>query len=155
MTVTGAALLVLGVGLLAAELAVASGGLLAAAGTIALAAAGLLLYDTDSDALAVSLPAAAAAGAGLGAFTVFGLAKALRARAAPARGGPADLVGAYGLVQTPLAPEGLVLTSGDRWRARTAADGFIAAGERVRVDAVAGLTLYVRRDEALADKEDP
>jgi membrane-bound ClpP family serine protease len=102
----------------------------------------------------VSLPAAAAAGAALGAFTVFGLAKALRVRHAPARGGAGDLIGAVGVVCTPLTPEGLVLVSGERWRARTAGARYARVGERVRVEAVAGLTLHVRHAEALTDQEE-
>jgi membrane-bound serine protease (ClpP class) len=153
VTAAGVALMVLGIGLLAAELAVASGGLLAAAGALALAGGGLLLYDTGSDVVALSVPVAAAAGASLGVATVFALAKALAVRKTPPRGGSADLVGAIATTRTPLTPEGQVVVAGERWRARAETGQEIAAGERVRVDSVAGLTLRVRSAEPPNHKE--
>jgi len=155
VTAAGVALLLLGAALLAAELAIVSGGLLAGAGAVAVAAGGLLLYDTGSEVVEVSLPVAAAAGAGLGLVTILALAKALAARRAPPRGAAADLVGAMATARTRLAPEGQVMVAGERWRARAEQDRPVAAGERVRITAVAGLTLRVRSDEPPTDKEQP
>jgi membrane-bound serine protease (ClpP class) len=71
-------------------------------------------------------------------------ARALRLRAAPARGGREDLLGAEGTARTSLEPEGWVLVDGALWRARTSAAREVAAGARVRVDGIEGLTLTVR-----------
>ena len=88
VTAAGVLLLLLALGLLAAETQVPSGGLLGGAGIVALIAGMLLLYDTDSEAFKVSVPAAIAAGALLGGFTLFAISKGLAARRPRPRGGP-------------------------------------------------------------------
>lgn len=61
-----------------------------------------------------------------------------------ARGGPHDLVGKLGAADGELAPEGAVLVRAERWRARCAPGvARIAAGARVRVVGVEGLTAVV------------
>ena len=147
VTAAGAVLLLLAAGLFAAELFVASHGVLAAAGATALVAGGLLLFDTGSDALRVSVPIAVAAGAGLGLFTLFALGKALRLRRLPSRGGSQDLVGHTGTVRVALDPLGQVLVAGELWRARADSDAPLPAGARVRVLRVDRLTLTVEPDE--------
>jgi membrane protein implicated in regulation of membrane protease activity len=58
----------------------------------------------------------------------------------------AELLGAAGVAQDALAPEGFVRVGPELWRARLAAsEAPIAAGEAVRVVGVEGLTLRVRR----------
>ena len=48
-------------------------------------------------------------------------------------------------MRTPLAPEGQVWIEGSLWRARLSSDGApLRPGDRVRVEAVDGLTLVVR-----------
>jgi membrane-bound serine protease (ClpP class) len=147
VTAAGAVLLLLAAGLLAAELFVASHGVLAAAGITALVAGGLLLFDTGSDALRVSVPIAVAAGGGIGAFTLVAVGKALRMRRVPARGGSQDLVGHTGTVRVALEPIGQVLVAGELWRARASGDAALPAGTRVRVLRVDRLTLTVESDE--------
>ena len=144
LDVTGVLLLVLGLALLAAETQVPSGGLLGGAGVVALIAAGILLYDTDSDVFEVSVPIVAAVGAGLGALTLFAASKALAARRAPVLGGPGQLVGQTAEVRVPLDPVGQVFVEGALWRARGRGfDHPPARGEHVRVEAVEDLTLTV------------
>ncbi|MGH2949679.1 MAG: NfeD family protein, partial [Solirubrobacteraceae bacterium] len=72
---------------------------------------------------------------------------ATRARRAPPRGGPQDLVGHTGAVREPLDPLGQVQVFGELWRARAAGDAALPAGARVRVRSVDGLTLIVEPDE--------
>lgn len=148
LNAAGIVLLVVAIGLLIAELVVPSGGILGAAGVVALVAAGLLLYDTDSDAYAVSIPIAIASGAALGSFTLFAASKALSARRAPPRGGTADLIGQPATVRVSPDPVGQVFVDGALWRAR--ASGFAVPpepGATVRVASVEELTLEVRPDE--------
>ncbi len=147
VTAAGAALLLLAAGLLAAELYVASHGVLAAAGITALVAGGLLLFDTGSDALRVSVPIAVAAGGGIGAFTLFAVGKALQVRRLPTRGGSQDLVGHTGTVRVALEPIGQVLVAGELWRAHASGDAALPAGTSVRVLRVDGLTLTVESDK--------
>jgi membrane-bound serine protease (ClpP class) len=149
VTATGVILLLLALGLLAAETQVPSGGLLAGAGVIALIAGALVLYDTDSEAFDVSVPAAIAAGVLLGGFTLFAVTKGLAARHARVHGGAEELIGQPGVVRAELHPIGQVFVQGALWRARTAdPETTLAAGRRVEVEAVEGLTLTVRPSNA-------
>ena len=150
VTAVGLLLLAAGVALFLAEAHVQSHGALGLAGVLALVAGGLLLFDTDSDAFRVSVPAAVAAGAMLGAFALFVLSKAVRARAAPVRTGAEELVGLAGTVRVAPDPVGQVFVHGALWRARPADPEAepLSPGDRVRVESVDGLTLAVRRSEA-------
>lgn len=58
----------------------------------------------------------------------------------------AELIGEYGTVQTEIAPAGVgsVELRGSSWKARNVGDSPLAAGTRVRVEAVDGLQLDVR-----------
>ena len=47
--------------------------------------------------------------------------------------GEIELVGAIGLVETTLEPEGSVMIRGELWRARSRASGNIQRGQKVRV----------------------
>jgi membrane protein implicated in regulation of membrane protease activity len=59
----------------------------------------------------------------------------------------AGLLGAHGIAEDAIAPEGYVRVGPERWRARLAAGAApVAPGGGVRVEAVEGLTLRVRGD---------
>ena len=156
VTAAGVILLLLALGLLAAETQVPSGGVLGGAGIAALVAGILLLYDTDSEAFAVSVPAAIAAGVLLGGFTLFAASKGLAARRPRARGGPDELVGEPGVVRTALDPVGQVFVQGALWRARSAdPETSLAEGRRIEVKAVEGLTVTVEPTNEQPNKENP
>ena len=143
VTFVGIALLALGVALIVAEAHVTAG-FLGAAGVIAIAASGLLLYDTDSEALEVSAPVVIVAGVAIGGFFAFAAQKVVQARREPVRTGWEELVGAEGDVRRRLAPVGQVFVHGALWRAEAAdTSGPIESGVRVRVESVDGLTLRV------------
>lgn len=147
VTAAGVILLLLGAGLLVAELATGAGGVLAAGAAAALAAAGLLLFDTDTAALEVSVPIVAGVSLGLVALAFFAGSRAMRLRREPAHGGTADLVGRDAVVRTALEPEGQVLVDGELWRARLRPEtaGRAAPGAHVEVlDVDDELTLDVR-----------
>jgi membrane-bound serine protease (ClpP class) len=151
VTAAGVVLLLVGLGLFAAEVKIASHGVLGLGGVVALVAAGLLLFDTDSEAFSASVPVAGAAGAILGGFALFAVSKAMAARRAPVLAGSEELVGSRGTVRVPLDPVGQVFVAGALWRARPAdGAGRIERGAKVSVEAVEGLTLDVREVE-----EDP
>jgi membrane-bound serine protease (ClpP class) len=57
--------------------------------------------------------------------------------------GPEALVGATGVAQQEIAPEGQILVHGELWLAQS--DAPIAPGETVRVRGVRGLRLLVER----------
>jgi membrane-bound serine protease (ClpP class) len=78
---------------------------------------------------------------------VFLLRMALRSHQVKVITGDVGMIGLTGRAETELSPEGTVFVRGELWRARAGIR--IAAGERVRVVKVDGLTLEVE----LADKD--
>lgn len=132
------------IALLAGELLLSTGGVLAALGALGLVAAGILALESDSGAADYVGPALIALGVlSLVAF-YFITRKVVAAHEEPARTGAEELTGALAEVRSTLGPTGQVWIEGALWRARTAdGAGPIGVGDRVRVDAVEGLTLVV------------
>ncbi len=132
------------IALLAGELLLSTGGVLAALGALGLIAAGILALESDSGAADYVGPALIALGVlSLVAF-YFITRKVVEAHEEPARTGAEELTGALAEVRSTLDPTGQVWIEGALWRARTAdGAGPIGVGDRVRVDAVEGLTLVV------------
>jgi len=144
VTFAGVALLVIGVAMIIAEAHVTAG-FLGAAGVIAIAASGLILYDTDTEAFEVSAPVVIVAGVVIGGLMAFAAKKVVEARRRPARTGWEEMVGASGDVRQRLDPAGQVFVEGALWRAEPEAGvGPLEPGVRVRVTAVDGLTVKVR-----------
>ena len=117
-------------------------------GVAALVGAGFAWRDAGHD-----LPVAAIiiAGVILAGFVVFASRKAIAAqRDEPIRTGSEELVGSVGDVRTPLDPEGQIFIQGALWKARATGTDQIGLGNRVRVNAVDGLTLEV---EPVADQD--
>jgi membrane-bound serine protease (ClpP class) len=151
VTFAGIALLVLGVALIVAEAHVTAG-FLGAAGVVAIAASGLILYDTNTDAFEVSAPVVIIAGLALGGFLAFAARKVMEARRRPARTGWEEMIGAQGDVRQAIDPVGQVFVEGALWRAEPDGGfGPLPAGSRVRVTSVDGLTVKVRPVEQEGD----
>jgi membrane-bound serine protease (ClpP class) len=146
VTFAGVALLILGFGLIVAEVHLPTHGLLGVAGIASLAVSGLLLYNTSSSAFEVSPLVVVAVAAILGGGLLFIVRRAVAARRLPKRTGWEELVGAVAVVRQPLDPVGQVFVHGALWKAAAGAAGAgrgIGAGSRVRVESVNGLTLSV------------
>jgi membrane-bound serine protease (ClpP class) len=141
INVAGLLLIALAFGLLVAEAFVISHGALAAGGIVALVLGGLLLFDTDSDAFEISVPIVIFTAALLGGFFVWMAGKAIQTRHREVHTGAEELIGASGVVRSPLDPLGHVFVDGALWRARS--DSPLAKGDRVVVEAIDGLTLTV------------
>lgn len=145
-----------GVVLLLAELLLPTGGVLAVLGALGLMAAGVLALDSGAEDRDVIGPALIALGA-LSLVASYVIARKVLAahRDEPVRTGAEELVGALAEVRSTLGPEGQVWIEGALWRARIG-DGEESAqiGDRVRVEAIEGLTLRVRPEPATgpADK---
>jgi membrane-bound serine protease (ClpP class) len=136
----------IGIALLAGELLLSTGGVLAAIGAIGLMVGGVLALGSDNSAADVVGPALIALGLlSLVAF-YFVTRKVIEAhRAEPVRTGSEELVGSIAEVRSTLDPEGQVWAGGTVWGARLASgDGPARLGDRVRVEAIDGLTLVVR-----------
>ncbi len=162
VTAAGITLLVIGIALIIAEAHLDTHGIVGAVGVIALAASGLLLFNTDSSTFEVSAPVVIAVAVVLGGGLAFAVSKAVEAGRAPVATGREHLVGRAGEVRVPLSPVGQVYVDGALWRATLAdtaapedAERVRERGVRVAVEAVEGLTLRVRPlAEVIADTEE-
>jgi len=136
----------IGLGLLLAELLLPTGGLLAAIGAAGLVAAGIVAFGSDSDAADYVGGALIALGIVCAVGFLFVARKVLEAHRQPGvRTGAEELVGAHGEARSAIDPTGRVWLEGAIWSARLAeAAEPVRMGDRVRVEAVDGLTLVVR-----------
>jgi membrane-bound serine protease (ClpP class) len=142
----GVVLLILGIGLIIAEAHLPTFGLLGVAGIASLIGGGLLLFDISGDGAGELSPVLVVVVAvALGVPLMVAGQRALAARHQPVRTGEEELVGSTGDVRIALDPIGQVFVQGALWRARTEGDATpIGVGDKVRVEAVNGLTLSVR-----------
>lgn len=141
------ALLLVGVGLIVAEIFVTSG-LLGAGGVILLALGGILLVDrVDFDwfvepSFGISLKFLIPTVVVLGGGALYLMLRAGETRKAPQRAGDVGMIGEKGRALEPVGPEGgAVFVHGERWRA--VSDRPIAPGATVVVRKVDGLTVTV------------
>jgi membrane-bound serine protease (ClpP class) len=118
-----------------------SHGVLALSGTAALVLGLMTLVAGPIPEMRVQWATALSAGLAFGLITTFLVRIAWRARRNKIMIGPEALVGAVGVVQQALAPQGQVLVHGELWLAESTTP--IPAGETVKVRAVDGLKLLV------------
>jgi len=135
------ALIVLGVGLLIAEIKIISHGLLAVGGVISLTLGSLMLFESPEPAFQVSLAVILPTVATLSAIILFVVQRALSAQTIRVATGAQGLLGETGVASTALAPEGKVFVHGELWNATSVRP--IQQGEKVRVINVQGLQLVV------------
>jgi membrane-bound serine protease (ClpP class) len=135
-------LVVLGIGLLIADVHVVSHGALTVSGLASLAVGLIMLFHNAPPLYRVSIPFVVVLTVSIGGFWAFAMAKAMQVRRRPVLVGPQDVVGQVGEVRR----DGLVFVRGELWRARS--DEPLQAGDRVEVERVEpGLVLGVRRSE--------
>ncbi len=140
---SGLLLLLLGVGLLVAEVFVTSYGVFGIGGVIAFVIGSLLLINTGETGLAVNRWIIAGTAATL-TVIVLGLGYlVIRERRGPAHTGREGLIGEVGQVRDPIGPgaPGHLFVHGEIWRARS--DRALEPGTHARVTAVRGLELEV------------
>ena len=138
----GLALIGLGLALLIAEIFSPSFGILGIGGTIALAAGGVFLFDSDVPGLETSIPILAAIVVASLAFTLLIGRMAMTSHRRGVTTGRSDLLQAEGKVQDWDGTQGHVFVHGERWNARH--DGAaLEPGTRVRIERIDGLTLDV------------
>ena len=146
----GLALIVLGVALMVAEAFLPAFGSLGVGGLIAFVIGSVILIDVPG----YGIPYALIGGFALAsaAFLALVAAVLLRSRRRPVVSGREELIGASGEVIEASGQEGWARVHSETWRVRSAAP--LAAGQRVVVAAMDGLTLSVTPVKAGAQSSD-
>lgn len=142
----------IGLGLLLAELLLPTGGILAFLGIAGLTGAGIVALGSDSSAADYIGGALIALGVISAISFYFITRKVLEARRQPrVRTGTEGIVGSSGEARSSIDPDGRVWLGGTIWSARLAPGSDpIGLGDRVRVEAVDGLTLVVSSEPQTA-----
>jgi membrane-bound serine protease (ClpP class) len=141
-TAAGVGLLILAIAFFIAAVALRLYRPLAIAGVLSLIASGIFMFDRDTDP--TSIPAVIIGCVALGGFLLFVIERVSKVKASPVMYGPEELIGMTGDVRQTLSPRGQVFIDGALWQAEATTPGTrIAFGERIRVDAINGLTLSV------------
>ncbi len=142
----GLALILLAFALFVAELFTHSFGALTTAGIVSFVAGALILFNTNEFAYEIPLPSIVGIPLALAAIFGLGIRKVIQARHAQPTTGQEGLIGAVGTVKIPLEPSGKVFVWGERWEAESEDGQPIPTGERVKVTAVDGFRLKVRKE---------
>ena len=132
VSAAGVLLMLLAAAFFVAEAFIVSHGALSVAGAVTFVVGSLLLFDPAGEAYQVSIQVSLAIALTLAGLFGFGIAKAARARSAPAAVGTHRLVGEAAQVRA----GGLVFVDGELWRARSADGSPLSAGASVRVQSV-------------------
>jgi membrane-bound serine protease (ClpP class) len=146
----------IGIGLLAAELLLPTGGILALLGIAGLVVGGILALGSDSNS-ADWIGGALITLAVLSAISFFYITRKVvrTTRFLPKRGGTEEMVGGDAEARSAIDPTGKAFMRGTLWSARLA-DGVgpVGFGDRVKVEAVDGLTLVVSPVSPTADRSE-
>ncbi len=145
VSVGGLALLIAGLIFMALELFVASGGILAVAGTVAFGFGAFFLFDTDVPEFRVSITLILITTA-IMAFLVFVIVSyALMVQRRGVVTGAEGMVGLSGVVISWSGDRGQVRIDGELWNARCEVP--LAEGQEIVAERVDGLTIWVRPKE--------
>jgi membrane-bound serine protease (ClpP class) len=142
----GLLLMLFGLALFALEVKVTSFGLLTVGGMVSLIFGSMMLFDSTSPELQLSLSVVVPVVLGFTAIAAFLVRLGLAAQRRPAVTGMEGMMSETGEAMTAIEPGGTgrVNIHGEIWRAIS--NDRIVPGERVRVAAVDGLTLTVRKE---------
>jgi len=140
----GAALVLLGIGLMVAEVHIGSFGALGVGGIIAFVIGAIMMFPSRAPGFTLSYSVVAVAALLSVAFFMFVIGMFLRARRKPIVAGHEALVGAEGEAVAWDDGEGRVRVQGEIWRAR--AKSPLQTGSRVKVVGRDGLVLIIEPD---------
>ena len=138
----GAALVLVGIGLMIAEAHIGAFGTIGVGGIIAFVIGALMMFPSQVPGFELSRAVVIGAAIGSAALFLLALAALLRSRKRPVVTGGEALIGASGETVWWQGHEGRVRVEGEIWRAR--ADAPLAEGSRVNVVGRDGLVLHVR-----------
>jgi len=141
----GLGLMLLGVGLIAAEVMMPSFGIFGIGGLIAFVVGSIMLMDTEIPAYQIAMPVIAALSlmTGLLLFAILGMA--MRAHRRPRVFDTATSVGHSVLIEQVNPDQVLARYDGELWSVRC--DAPLSVGDRVRIRKLDGLTLVVDKEE--------
>jgi membrane-bound serine protease (ClpP class) len=150
VNIAGVLLILLALALFILEAKYTSHGVLLAGGVVAMLLGAMFLIRSPLTAGGVSLGVAVAVTLPFAALTVFLMRLVLRSRRWKTSTGREELIGAEGVVVTPVdsGAEGLIRIHGELWRAISTHP--VVIGKPVRVVKVEGLRLYVEPVESRA-----
>ena len=151
----GLLLILFGLILLILEMVVVSYGLLATGGIVGMVLGALMLFDSPAPELQLGLPFIISTMLALALIMVGLMRLVIKAQLRPAVTGPSGMIDEVGRSLTLIEPggSGRVATHGEIWMATS--NEAIAEGESVRVTAVDGMTLTVRRSASGAHGGQP
>jgi membrane-bound serine protease (ClpP class) len=138
----GLALIFLGMGLMVGEAFAPSFGSLGIGGVIAFVVGSVILLDTDVPGFRLSWMLIGTVALVSATFVAAVMILLLKSRQRPVVSGPEEMIGDIGQVIDWQEHDGTVRVRGEIWRARAMQS--LAAGQRVRVDRLDGLTLVVK-----------
>jgi membrane-bound serine protease (ClpP class) len=141
----GLALIVVGIGLMVAELITPTLGILGFAGIVAFVFGSVILIDTQTPGYTLPLSAIAAFSIATGGVIVMAIGAAMRARNQRVVTGAEGMVGGEATALEDFETTGRVFAFGEAWRAHSARP--VSKGDLLEVRAVDGLTLEVAGQE--------
>jgi membrane-bound serine protease (ClpP class) len=142
----GLALIVFSLVLFILEIKITSHGILAIGGIISLLFGSMMLFHSSSslDMVAISTSIIISATAITSALFLFAIGMGLKAQRLKPAIGTELLIGTLGESLEELNPTGQVQVNGEVWKAQSIS-GKINVGEKIKVTAISGLTLFVER----------
>lgn len=141
----GLALILLAFILFGAEVFTPTFGALTAGGIASFILGALILFNTSEFAYEIPLPSIIAIPLSLALIVGFGFRKVVKSMGKQPVTGQEGMIGAVGTVKTALEPRGIILVWGERWRAISEDGQPVPEGERVRVTAIDGFHLKVKK----------
>jgi membrane-bound serine protease (ClpP class) len=137
----GLALIVVGIGMMIAEVFTPTLGILGFAGVVAFVMGSIMLIDTDAPGYQLPIGVIAAFAVTSAGLTVFTLGAALKARRHQVVTGREAMIGTTAEALEDFVEMGQVWVHGERWHARS--DRPVHKGDKLRVTAIDGLMLSV------------
>jgi membrane-bound serine protease (ClpP class) len=137
----GLALLVVGIGLMVAEVFTPTFGVLGIGGVVAFVFGSIMLIDSELPGYQVPIPIIAGFAASTALLAFVALGAAVRARSGKVVSGVEAMIGAEATVIDDVVGTGRVRAFGESWLAKS--DVPLERGARVVITAVEGLTLTV------------
>ncbi|MFU8816656.1 MAG: NfeD family protein [Pseudomonadales bacterium] len=137
----GLALIIVGVGMMIAEVFTPTFGILGFAGVVAFVLGSIMLIDTDAPGYQLPISLIAAFAVTTAGLTIFTIGAAMKARARGVVTGREGMVGATAEAMEDFDHHGQVWAFGERWQADT--DVPVRKGDKLRIQGVDGLVLKV------------